>query len=59
MHGILRSLLNETSRKRTVSADGVDDEDRDNECRWSWPGWADVAAGQAGAVEGQVTVFVA
>jgi hypothetical protein len=59
MHGILRFRSNETPRKRTVSADGVDDEDRDNECRWSGPGWADVAAAQAGAVEGQVTVLVA
>jgi hypothetical protein len=27
--------LNETSRRRTASADGVDDEDRDDGCCWS------------------------
>lgn len=40
--------LNETSRKRTVSADGMHDDDRNDGCRGAWPRRADVAAAQAG-----------
>jgi hypothetical protein len=31
--------LVETSRKRTASARGMEDDDRRDGCGWSWSGW--------------------